>query len=126
LTIPEEVRCDLKTVWRIRFNAEAGRISKFFGATLEQAKNRSELLNANEATTWIDIAYLEGRRSIQLSYGRILGYSLDSTKDVTPIRHPIVPNLGAFGAIFKDGTVNPTPIFSASARRRSNSNSTGE
>jgi len=30
---------------------------------LEQAKNRSELLNANEATTWIDIAYLEGRRS---------------------------------------------------------------
>jgi putative ABC transport system permease protein len=30
------------------------------GATLEQTKNGSELLNASEATTWIDIAYLEG------------------------------------------------------------------
>jgi hypothetical protein len=84
---------------------------------LEQTKNGSELVSASEATTWIDIAYLEGRRSIQLSYGRILGYSLDSTKDVTPIRHPIVPNLGAFGAILKDGTVNPMPIFSASVRQ---------
>ena len=60
---------------------------------------------------------LEGRRSIQLSYGRTLGYSLDSTKVATPIRHPIVPNFGAFGAIFKDGTVNPMPIFSASVRQ---------
>jgi len=32
----------------------------------------------------------EGRRSIQLSYRRILGYSFDSTKVVTPIRHPIL------------------------------------
>jgi hypothetical protein len=42
------------------------------GATLEQAKNGSELVNASEAMTWIDIAYLEGGRSIQLSYGRIV------------------------------------------------------
>ena len=35
----------------------------FFGATLEQTKNGSELVNASEATIWIDIAYLEGRRS---------------------------------------------------------------
>jgi hypothetical protein len=62
---------------------------------MEQTKNGSQLVNASEATTWIDIAFLEGRRSIQLSYGRILGYSLDSTKDVTPIRQPIVANLGA-------------------------------
>jgi hypothetical protein len=34
---------------------------------------------------------LEGRRSIQLSYGRILGYSIDSTKVAKPIRHPILP-----------------------------------
>ena|SRR2546421_8031701 len=34
---------------------------------------------------------LEGRRSIQLSYGRILGYSFDSTKVAKPIRHPILP-----------------------------------
>ena len=33
---------------------------------------------------------LEGRRSIQLSYGRILGYSIDSTKVGKPIRHPIL------------------------------------
>ena len=26
---------------------------------MEQAKNGSELVNASEATTWIDIAYLE-------------------------------------------------------------------
>jgi len=26
------------------------------GASLEQTKNGSELVNANEATTWIDIA----------------------------------------------------------------------
>jgi hypothetical protein len=45
---------------------------EFFGATLEQTKNGSELVSANEATTWIDIAYLEGRRSIQLSYGPIV------------------------------------------------------
>jgi hypothetical protein len=63
----------------------------FFGATLEQAKNGSELVNASEAMAWIDIAYLEGRRSIQLSYGRILGCSFDSTKVATPIRQPIVP-----------------------------------
>ena len=30
---------------------------------MEQAKNGSDLVNASEATTWIDIAYLEGRRS---------------------------------------------------------------
>ena len=41
---------------------------------MEQAKNGSELVNASEATTWIDIAYLAGRRSIQLSYGRLLDY----------------------------------------------------
>src|SRR6266550_2533380 len=34
---------------------------------------------------------LEGRRSIQLSYGRILGYSPDSTRLAKPIRHPILP-----------------------------------
>ncbi len=33
----------------------------------------------------------EGRRSIQLSYGRILGYSPDSTRLAKPIRHPILP-----------------------------------
>ena len=33
---------------------------------------------------------LEGRRSFQLSYGRILGYSFDSTKVATPIRHLIL------------------------------------
>ena len=33
----------------------------------------------------------EGRRSIQLSYGRILGYSFDSTKVAKPIRQPILP-----------------------------------
>jgi hypothetical protein len=33
---------------------------------------------------------LEGRRSFQLSYGRILGYSFDSTKVATPIRQPIL------------------------------------
>jgi hypothetical protein len=38
---------------------------------MEQTKNGSQLVNASEATTWIDIAYLEGRRSIQLSYGRV-------------------------------------------------------
>jgi hypothetical protein len=35
----------------------------FWGATFEQAKNGSELVNASEATTWTDIAYLEGRCS---------------------------------------------------------------
>src|ERR1700737_4688030 len=34
---------------------------------------------------------LEGRRSIRLSYGRILGYSFHSTKVAAPIRHPILP-----------------------------------
>jgi hypothetical protein len=34
---------------------------------------------------------LEGRRSIRLSYGRILGYSIHSTKVATPIRHLILP-----------------------------------
>ena len=34
---------------------------------------------------------LEGRRSIQLSYGRILGYSFDSTKVAKAIRHRILP-----------------------------------
>src|SRR6266576_3871005 len=33
----------------------------------------------------------EGRRSIQLSYGRILGYSSDLTRLAKPIRHPILP-----------------------------------
>jgi hypothetical protein len=33
---------------------------------MEQAKNGSELVNASEATTWIDIAYLEGRRSMHI------------------------------------------------------------
>jgi hypothetical protein len=33
---------------------------------------------------------LEGRRSFQLSYGRILGYSFDSTRVAKPIRHPIL------------------------------------
>jgi hypothetical protein len=47
-------------------------MGKFLGATLEQRKNGSILVNASEATTWIDIAYLEGRRSIQLSYGRTI------------------------------------------------------
>ena len=35
---------------------------------------------------------LEGRRSIQLSYGRILGYSLDSTALVRLIRGPVLRN----------------------------------
>src|ERR1700736_5805022 len=39
---------------------------------------------------------LEGRRSIQLSYGRILGYSFDSTKVATPIRQPIAPKSWRF------------------------------
>lgn len=34
---------------------------------------------------------LEGRRTIHLSYGRILGYSFDSTRVAKPIRHPILP-----------------------------------
>jgi hypothetical protein len=38
---------------------------------------------------------LEGRRSIQLSYGRILGYSFDSTKFALPIRHLILPRSGS-------------------------------
>jgi hypothetical protein len=38
---------------------------------------------------------LEGRRSIQLSYGLILGCSFDSTKVAKPIRHPILPKSGS-------------------------------
>jgi hypothetical protein len=38
---------------------------------------------------------LEGRRSFQLSYGRILGYSSDSTRVATLIRQPILPKPGA-------------------------------
>jgi hypothetical protein len=32
----------------------------------------------------------KSRRSIQLSFETILGYSLDSTKVAKPIRHPIL------------------------------------
>jgi hypothetical protein len=35
---------------------------------------------------WLLSACLEGRRSIQLSYGRILGYSFDSTAVTQLIR----------------------------------------
>ena len=54
---------------------------------------------------------LEGRRSIQLSYGRILGYSIDSTKVATPIRHPtssaITEQVGAIGM---GGTMNQSQL----------------
>jgi len=36
-----------------------------------------------------------GRRSIQVSYAPILGYSFDSTKVAKPMRQAILPNLGA-------------------------------
>jgi len=38
---------------RLRQHIFAGR---FFGATLEQAKDGSELVSATEATTWIEFA----------------------------------------------------------------------
>jgi hypothetical protein len=44
--------------------------SAFQGTTLEQPKNGAVLVNASEVTTWIDSAYLGGRRSIHLSYER--------------------------------------------------------
>jgi hypothetical protein len=46
--------------------------SAFQGTTLEQPKNGAVLVNASEATTWIDSAYLGGRRSIHLSYERTI------------------------------------------------------
>ena len=58
---------------------------------MEQAKEGSELVSATGATTWIKFATLEGRRSMQLSYAPILGYSFDSTKVAKPIRQPIRP-----------------------------------
>jgi hypothetical protein len=58
---------------------------------LEQAKNGSELVSASEATTWIDIAYLEGRRSIQLSYGRTVRATLILEHFWTiPKKNPII------------------------------------
>jgi hypothetical protein len=41
---------------------------------------------------------LEGRRSIQLSYGRILGYSLILLELQHQFDNRLVRNLGAFGA----------------------------
>src|ERR1700730_13153476 len=48
----------------------------FWEQRWSRPRNGSELVNASEATTWIDIAYLEGRRSIQLSYGRTITATL--------------------------------------------------
>jgi hypothetical protein len=62
------------------------------------------------------------RRSMQLSYAPILGYSFDSTKvpktDSTADSSEILDPLGAIGA---GGTEKQTPIDSA-AERRSSSN----
>jgi hypothetical protein len=46
---------------------------------------------------------LEGRRSIQLSYGRILGYSLILLKLQHQFDNRLVRNLGAFGALGEFG-----------------------
>ena len=58
---------------------------------MEQTKNGSKLINASEATTWIDIAYLEGRRSIQLSYGRTVTATLILEHFwIIPKKNPII------------------------------------
>jgi putative lipase involved disintegration of autophagic bodies len=61
---PTLVDCSVRPYWCHEVLTEHLReFDGLFGATMEQAKNGSDLVNASEATTWIDIAYLEGRRS---------------------------------------------------------------
>jgi hypothetical protein len=68
--------------------------------------------------------HLEGKRSIQLSHGRTLGYSIHSTVCyATSPRSTSLEILGVFGATSTVGTVKPTPTRSASSGRRPNSNS---
>ena len=64
---------------------------------------------------------LEGRRSIQLSYGRILECALDSTALVQLIRVPVLRNNLERLDKFDGWNSENDKIFSAYPRRRSNS-----
>jgi hypothetical protein len=59
-----------------------------------------------------------GRRSMKLSCGPILCYSFDSTKVEKPIRPPTLPESWSSLACGTGGTVKPTPIDCACAKRR--------